>query len=252
MLPTRLLVVLSACVLVGAQASAAVPRVKWAFAARSNLYGSPIVADVHPSPGQETIVSDAEARLVRCVSAKGKLLWTFGGGWVRRVVNVPSLSLKAQPGRALLVVGCADRLLQCIDARDGKRVWARHVGGLDWGTAVWADLDGDGRDEVVAGTRADGIVALGARGRKLWRYRGEDAAHPIRIGGPIAASDVDGDGKAEVFACTSLGPVCVGGDGKLRWSRLTGDGWPGAPLIADLDGDGAAEVVCASNEENAL
>ena len=246
------LVLVAAASILSVACAAVVPRVKWTFTARSDLYGSPLVANVNPAPGLETIVSDAEARLIRCVDARGKLLWTCKPGWKLREVCVPSLSFHAVPGRALLVTGNADGMLECIDARDGKRVWARKVGAIEWGVALWADINGDGRDEVVAGTRDDGIVALDAAGRRLWAYRGEPGWPPMHIIGPIAAAAVDGDGKAEVFASTSLGPICVGGNGKLRWAHLTGDNWPGAPVIADMDHDGRAEVYCCSADENAV
>ena len=41
-----------------------------------------------------------------------------------------------------------------------------------WGAALWADIDGDGRDEVVIPTENVGIVALDAEGNSLWKYRG--------------------------------------------------------------------------------
>ena len=81
-------------------------------------------------------------------------------------------------------------MLHCIDARDGTRIWARKTGAVEWGVALWADINGDGRDEVVAGTREDGIVALDAAGRRLWAYRGEPGWPPLRINGPISAADV--------------------------------------------------------------
>ena len=35
------------------------PEEKWIYQGQSNLYGPPVVADMHPSPGLETVVCDA-------------------------------------------------------------------------------------------------------------------------------------------------------------------------------------------------
>jgi hypothetical protein len=95
---------------------------------------------------------------------------------------------------------------------DPTEKWTRHVidEKLKWGHAVWfADLDGDGNDELVIGVRDDlsqkpderrGVriyKALDGSGRK-W------ARHDIDPGGvaveDMAAADLDGDGRIDLVA----------------------------------------------------
>lgn len=126
---------------------------------------------------------------------------------------------------------------------------------------VLADVDGDGRLEVVAG---GGYFPrdFSARGHtiRVWTAAGGSprwgvATRGVVVGG-VAAADVDGDGRAEIAygdaAC--LDGSCPGG--QLALLKLTrdqlqpvfkvdmgGGGYFGAPVLADVTGDGKAEVV---------
>jgi hypothetical protein len=84
-------------------------------------------------------------------------------------------------------------------------VWQRRVieeAMIDGHTLLTVDLDGDGRDEIVAGFRG--------KGESVWIYRARDAAGiewsrtPLDEGGMAAASctvaDLNGDGRPDI-AC---------------------------------------------------
>jgi endoglucanase len=233
-------------------AAAVDPHVKWVYAAQGQLYASPLVADVNPAPGLETIVSDAEVRKLRCIDARGKELWELGGVWKKRLIQAPVLSRTARPGMATLLIGNGDGSLTAIDARTGKLIWQRQVGSVEWGGVMWADLYGKHRDCAIAVTQDDGIVALDGDGRTLWRYRGrpESASHSIENAAAVA--DLDGDGKQEILAVTDMGPICLNSDGKLRWEHYTGDDFKSSATVADPEHDGTPKVYCCSSDDNAL
>jgi outer membrane protein assembly factor BamB len=228
------------------------PTLKWSYGAQSTLYAPPLAADVCPAPGSEVIVSDSEARRLLCVDARGSLVWECKAGWTKRLTTAAALSFTARPGRPTLILGASDGRLTCIDAATGVVLWQQTAGPIEWGSVVWADLDADGQDEAVAGTEHSGVVAYCADGVKTWEYRGEKGAPSVRIPGPIAAADVDGDGKAEVFAAGAWGPFCLNSGGTLRWQRLTGDEFVCGVTVADADRDGAPELYAASRNDNAL
>jgi len=232
-------------------ASASSPSLKWAYEAKGTLYAPPLVADVHRTPGRETIISDAEVRVLRCVDATGKQIWAYRGGWKKRLTSAASLSTTARLGRGTLVIGGSDGKLCCLDAETGKERWTRQVGSITWGAAIWADLDGDGRHEVIAGTD-HAVIALDADGKALWTFRRPPGEPPLEIDAPLAACDVDGDRRAEVFGADRCGPFCVDANGKLRWQRLTGDGPAGAVAVADADRDGQAELYCGAASDPAV
>ena len=104
-----------------------------------------------------------------------------------------------------------------------------------------ADLDGDGRAEVL-GERSGGgglsILGTTPDGRLVERARGG-------AGLPIAARDVDGDGVAEVLVASTGLALYAGLTGpapRLLWESSLGDRRAGGQLT-DVDGDGRVEVL---------
>lgn len=106
-----------------------------------------------------------------------------------------------------------------------------------------ADLDGDGKAEIIALSSGGELLTLKADGSnwgtgRLGRFGG-------RAG--VAVADLGGDGEMDVFAGN-------------KWIRLTKDGpvsasiaprdadIAAAPSLCDLDGDGKAEVLLVSED----
>jgi predicted Ser/Thr protein kinase len=71
---------------------------------------------------------------------------------------------------------------------------------LDFRTLLAGDLDGDGRDELVAGGRPDTLVLL--------RWRADEPTRPLVVPGlvPALVLDVDDDGRAEILAVPQAEP----------------------------------------------
>ena len=81
------------------------PEEKWIYHAQSNLYGPPVVADMHPGPGLETVICDAEVREMICVDARGQELWRYNGGFKKRLISCPALSDVREDGSRALFIG---------------------------------------------------------------------------------------------------------------------------------------------------
>jgi len=128
---------------------------------------------------------------------------------------------------------------------NGECLWASEIG-AQLNDVVAADLDRDGRDELVL-ARQDGVVAVqNADGTERWRQKLEfyRRAPDVNL---VRAGDLDGDGTPEVIA----------GGNNWRFYAYRADG---APLwnyesvhpsrscaVSDLDADGQAEVVCGTH-----
>ncbi len=124
-----------------------------------------------------------------------------------------------------------------------------------------ADVNGDGRPDAVTPTGgADGrpVVHLGTGDG--WRDVEVDALPKGAVVGAVAASDADGDGRAEVLltSLTPSGHAWAWSVHLLRWQAnglagevlLSGTGRTlfRAAAIADLDGDGHAETVLLQDD----
>ncbi|MBM3330919.1 VCBS repeat-containing protein [candidate division WOR-3 bacterium] len=158
------------------------------------------------------------------------------------------------------------RMLECRDATDGRLVWRYEFGARPDLMAV-ADLDADGREELLVTTYGDGngaaangtrdsdscyCVALRDNGTLLWQ-RGF-GAHPF-IGCLAGIADLDGDGKQDVFVNIYSWQNDFGGlavlDGATGWIKSESPSPDSSRLshvsagCADVDGDGQQELAVA-------
>ncbi len=116
-------------------------------------------------------------------------------------------------------------------------------------TPVVADLDGDGKLDVVVVTEETGVFAVRANGTTLWAR-----AIPGGHASP-SVGDLDGDGRREVVVANDAGTVYAlnGATGATRWTfrasaYVTPASIPAAPTLADLTGDGHPEVVFGARD----
>lgn len=105
------------------------------------------------------------------------------------------------------------------------------------GAPTIADLQGDGRPEVIVGR----TVLDGRSGNLLWQGTGDTGRGINDVAGPISCvADLTGDGVLEVIA----GRTAFRADGRVLWSAETADGFcaPGNVL-----GDASLEVVLVAD-----
>ncbi|MBX3461212.1 MAG: VCBS repeat-containing protein [Planctomycetes bacterium] len=147
------------------------------------------------------------------------------------------------------------RRIEALEAKAGQQpragtqgvLWTLALKSDQKGSAHVADLDGDGKLEIVFGTyfNEEHLFCVdAATGAIKWKHKSD--------GGPLDASvaiaDVDGDGKLDVLSGDSAyGKLyCLSGDGKLKGIFQLPSGTDSPPAVADLDGDGAIEVIAGS------
>lgn len=121
---------------------------------------------------------------------------------------------------------------------------------------VVADFDGDGRDDVATASHTIGearLVDFGGAGRAVTAL----PLPPRSLVRAVAAADVDGDARAELFVVATV-PTAAGFTSQtLRFDF--DDGWKVQPLatqpveqwaltVGDLTGDGAPDVVTGDDD----
>lgn len=119
----------------------------------------------------------------------------------------------------------------------------REIGTIPGGSEGWntllaaADLNGDGKPEIVSRGRRGTLVVSDLDGKVLWKTRSR--TRPI-----YAIRDLDGDGKKEIACVTPRGELRVlNHDGSTRFELAVRTG---AVQLADVDGDGKDEIFIAT------
>ncbi|MET7521612.1 VCBS repeat-containing protein [Streptomyces sp. NPDC005248] len=119
-------------------------------------------------------------------------------------------------------------------------------------SAVLTDVNGDGKQDIVAGGQSNGLFAFdgpsmtGGTAKKLWQTTLPGQIHKI------VKADVDGDGKDELVVAADTATVVVepatgkvttviDGKGQFVWTVTTGD----------LDGDNKADIVVPTDQVQA-
>jgi len=104
-----------------------------------------------------------------------------------------------------------------------------------------ADFDGDGRFEIASAGYGDGARLIDPRtGKILWSL-----AAPVPTGARATAVNVDGRGGDEIVYPAGNTLVTITGDctsGRILWT-WKGPATLSLPAVADVDGDGLAEIV---------
>jgi len=148
------------------------------------------------------------------------------------------------PGERDVLAATAEGALIALKS-DGSLRW-KVSAGCRINDIATADIDADGRDEVVVARQDHHVAALSADGRELWKRELKYYRRPPYVN-VVMAGDIDGDGRPEIIA---------GGE-NWRFYAFKADGtelWnyesvhpSRSGATSDLDGDGKAEVICGTH-----
>ncbi|MCW7079393.1 MAG: PKD domain-containing protein [Canidatus Methanoxibalbensis ujae] len=144
------------------------------------------------------------------------------------------------------VSGEAPAAVNGYDYNAGSQIWYWHSG-VDHSNIFSVfpfDLDGDGINEIIAGSDDNNVYTLDSNGNVKWKYGTKG-----RIGEEsILASDLNNDGKGEVIAGSyDNNAYCIDYEGNLKWKYETIDPVK-IPFAGDVDNDGMGEVVAVSDK----
>jgi len=192
-----------------------------------------VVADVDQDGDQEVVVGNA------LYDRSGATIWYNGlSDGFPAVANFD----EDDYGEIVVSNGGSVRLQD----QDGSLIWETRIHGSASGPPSVADFDGDGAPEIGVACM-DAYVVLETDGSERWRRETQD--HTSGFTGS-AVFDFEGDGVAEVvYADETTVWVFNGPDGavKLEETAHASGTCIEYPAVADVDKDGQAEIIYASN-----
>jgi hypothetical protein len=125
--------------------------------------------------------------------------------------------------------------------------------GKTFATPLFADLDGDGKQEIIATTLKGYLHVWNHLGTSLFAQKtipfGAGAVEQPIFSSPVAV-DIDGDGKLEIIYAQGAQLIVVGYEsGQLiqrtdptKWSLVMGS-YSGSPAVKDIDQDGELDFI---------
>jgi hypothetical protein len=150
--------------------------------------------------------------------------------------------------------------IRALDGKMGMEKWPSTVDA--YGTNGWvafcrtpalADLDGDGKPEIVAHRFGGGLIAFHGDGSIFWTSTMTDGVTPYAAymgwSSAVAIADMNGDGKPEVVSAGVIFDAkgrLVSGAGREGVGSNGPTTYGGNSSVADVDGDGIAEVLTGS------
>jgi hypothetical protein len=124
---------------------------------------------------------------------------------------------------------------------DGRTIQSVSVGyhGAAMSAAA-GDMDGNGKDELLVGSRVGGFHCNELGGDKSWaKFMGAEVSQ-------VAVADLNGDGKLEAIAGSKNRHLLVmNAGGEVLWAKNVGEGILDL-AAADVNRDGTAEIVVAT------
>ena len=109
---------------------------------------------------------------------------------------------------------------------------------------IMCDINNDGKDEIVFGTRNGMVYVLNNESKLLWNYKIPNA----KLISKVVAEDIDNDKRKEIVFGTENGNVhCLSYDGKIKWNFETNGAVRHS--IAIVDSDNNKKIVIGSMDK---
>ncbi|HUW60687.1 MAG TPA: PQQ-binding-like beta-propeller repeat protein [Candidatus Bathyarchaeia archaeon] len=219
--------------------NAGASQVQWTFdQPLGNVDSSPSVADIN-SDGRDEVIATTVTGVVIALDSQGGLLWHTNLK-IPISISPTVVDLVEDPAPEVLVLNQTGTLY-CLSSVNGSIIWSYDLpGDIEWGTTaiVVADLNGDNELEIITGTRQGHVVCLSAQGVLKWTFKGN---HGFTLS-PTVGMLGDATEPSIVVSGTTVPLLCLDATGKEVW-RIDGPAKGAAPIIADINQDGANEIL---------
>lgn len=224
--------------------------IKWTCPTRGSD-SPPTIADLD-GDGKPEILHGEFGGYVLCINAEdGSKAWELkvdSNSWIQTAPTIVDLN---GDGQLDFVVGTWNfNKKDSIYAYTGnthKRLWSYPVHDYMYHGSAVADLDNDGKPELVIGSYNDTLYCLnGENGTLDWKYFSAGGY----VGAPATIGDVDNDGTCDVVFVGGYKVTALTNKGKLKWS-YTIPGYDGAfrgVALSDINNDKFPDVIFGSDK----
>ncbi|MDQ7779061.1 MAG: protein kinase [Planctomycetota bacterium] len=229
--------------------------VLWSHKVGAYVNSQPVQADLTGDGIEDFVVTGNNSIVLAISGSDGKEFWKCR---TDQVPYSPAFGELDGDGTPDIVVR-TERALFAISGRRGTVFWETPAPGpcrLDGRrVVVLADLDGDGRSDIVAGSLDKSVRAIsGVDGKKsLWRFEtGSEVAFVPAVFIEAVQGDAEGGRPPRVrvvVACMN-GQVFVldGRDGSVVRAYDMRSPSAASPILVDLDGDGEVDIVTGAGD----
>ena len=170
-------------------------------------YGSPILLDVDNDGRLEILVAGCFGGL-GVLRDDYSIVWWMRTPFTDMMLRLPGAGDIFGDGRMCIGICRANGVFTCLEGATGRELWSINLHSTT-ADIVTCDIDGDGKEEFIAGTTDGRLLAIGvdASGHGTIRWSVELG---YALGNPVVA-DVDNDSFAEVLVVGGNGLLyCVG------------------------------------------
>ncbi|MCC6489908.1 MAG: PQQ-binding-like beta-propeller repeat protein, partial [Candidatus Hydrogenedentes bacterium] len=211
---------------------------RWSFMGDGGQMGPVLVADIYDAPGLEVVVTSSDHHIYALDSA-GRWIWDFYRANDVFPNSTPVFADTDGDGAPELYIGGGLNHFYRIDLAKPEIVLEENVY-LHVNSAISAaDLDGDGKDEVVFGNKGGALYCYSDGGFK-WTAELKDSN---LYAAPVFAN-VDDDAELEILAHSLTKTLhVIQLDGTATSTVPTFCEPTATPLVGDFDGDGMLDLI---------
>jgi outer membrane protein assembly factor BamB len=214
----------------------------------SNCIDSPpAVADVDNDDKPELLLGTFYGNVFCLNGEDGSIRWQKNLGSNSYIQSDPAILDVNEDGQLDVVIAqfAGDCRVYTLWGNNGSILWYSDVPtDYMYHGCSFADLDEDGRPELVIGSYDNHVYVLNAEdGSLAWQYIAS-----YYIGAPTSLGDLNNDGHLEVVfvSYNMLGVLSY--TGSLLWSATTGGNMFRGAALSDVDGNGILDVVFGSED----
>jgi hypothetical protein len=241
----------------------------WPIYTDDSTWSSPALIDVN-GDGQTDMVEGGDSTaggpinwqggILRAVNGSGDVIWQKQFDEIIR--SSPVVGDIDGDGVPEIVVGTGNFWYQqtgghtndskkiYVFDRNGNLKWARNLAGTTLASPTLADVNGDGKNDIIIGTwdPSGKIYVYDGNGTPIGPWNGLASPGGVILG-QIVTADLTNDGKQDLLVPTGAGMYAFDGNSGAKLFALNeGNNWyQNSAWVGDLDNNGKIDLVVVGN-----